>query len=260
MASRTVVEQLDHAIDAIVARGQYAAPDMDASVSALLQVGGELRDLPRADFKARHKADLEEQAFVMAAATVQGLSPTLVNPQPDFLPTLCGKAYGSYPVHRTNFLLSFAAHAAAVAFILTSGMWIVQKQTQSKPHTTAILLATEDIMMPVAPTTGGGGGGGGDHDKLEAVRGKLPNAAMQQLAPPAVVIRNEHPVLPVEPTVVLAPQMKLPLAANMPNIGDPLSHLPAGPPSNGTGGGGGIGSGYGGGIGSGSGPGVGPGR
>jgi len=38
-----------------------------------------------------------------------------------------------------------------------------------------------------------------------------------------------------------------------------LSHLPAGPPSNGTGSGAGIGSGHGGGIGSGEGGGVGPG-
>jgi protein TonB len=46
----------------------------------------------------------------------------------------------------------------------------------------------------------------------------------------------------------------------MPNIGNPLSAVPNGPPSNGTGSGGGIGSGSGGGVGSGSGPGVGPGR
>jgi protein TonB len=39
-----------------------------------------------------------------------------------------------------------------------------------------------------------------------------------------------------------------------------MSHLPSGPPSNGTGAGGGIGSGYGGGVGSGTGPGVGPGE
>lgn len=39
-----------------------------------------------------------------------------------------------------------------------------------------------------------------------------------------------------------------------------MSPLPSGPPSNGTGSGGGIGSGSGGGVGSGQGPGVGPGR
>src|SRR5438105_10555705 len=47
---------------------------------------------------------------------------------------------------------------------------------------------------------------------------------------------------------------------NLPNLGDPMSRLPSGPPSNGTGSGGGIGSGSGGGIGVGTGPGVGEGR
>ncbi len=47
---------------------------------------------------------------------------------------------------------------------------------------------------------------------------------------------------------------------NLPNLGDPMSHLPSGPPSNGTGSGGGIGSGSGGGVGVGTGPGVGEGR
>jgi TonB family protein len=105
-----------------------------------------------------------------------------------------------------------------------------------------------------------GGGGGGDRDKLQAPKGRLPKFAMQQITPPAMVIRNEHPKLAVEPTVVMPPQVKLPLAANMPNLGDPLSKLPSGPPSNGTGHGAGIGSGSGGGVGSGEGGGVGPGR
>jgi periplasmic protein TonB len=47
---------------------------------------------------------------------------------------------------------------------------------------------------------------------------------------------------------------------SLPNLGDPMSKLPSGPPSNGIGSGGGIGSGSGGGVGSGQGPGVGPGR
>jgi TonB family protein len=69
-----------------------------------------------------------------------------------------------------------------------------------------------------------------------------------------VVVRNEAPKLAVDPTVV-APQIQL--ASNAP-LGDPLSKI-LGPPSNGTGSGGGIGSGSGGGVGSGRGPGVGPG-
>jgi TonB family protein len=83
---------------------------------------------------------------------------------------------------------------------------------------------------------------------------------MQQLTPPAMVIRNLHPKLTAEPTVVMPPQVKLPMMASLPNLGDPLSSLPSGPPSNGQGSGAGIGSGHGGGVGSGRGGGVGPGE
>ena len=94
--------------------------------------------------------------------------------------------------------------------------------------------------------------------RLVAPKGKLPKFSMQQITPPAMVIRNDNPKLAVEPTVVVPPQVKLASAAAL-NFGDPKSALPAGPASNGTGMGGGIGSGSGGGIGSGTGPGVGPG-
>jgi periplasmic protein TonB len=103
----------------------------------------------------------------------------------------------------------------------------------------------------------GGGGGGGDRDVLEATKGKAPKFSMQQITPPVVVVRNEHPKLTAEPTVIVPPQVQL-AANNMPNLGDPMAHAIL--PSNGTGSGGGIGSGSGGGVGSGKGPGLGPGE
>ncbi len=104
-----------------------------------------------------------------------------------------------------------------------------------------------------------GGGGGGDRDKVQAPKGRLSKFAMEQITPPAMVIRNNNPKLAVTPTVVVPPQIQM-AQANMPNFGDPKSPVLNGPPSNGTGSGGGIGSGDGGGIGSGTGPGVGAGR
>jgi TonB family protein len=108
-------------------------------------------------------------------------------------------------------------------------------------------------------TLSGGGGGGGDRDKFQAPKGKLPKFDMQPLAPPAVVVRNDHPKLAVDPAIAIPPQVRL-ASNNMPNLGDPLSHIPSGPPSNGTGYGSGIGSGSGGGVGSGEGIGFGPGH
>jgi periplasmic protein TonB len=112
-------------------------------------------------------------------------------------------------------------------------------------------------ILPPSRTKAGGGGGGGDRDKFAASKGTLPRFSLQQLAPPAAVVRNENPKLLVVRTVIVPPEIHLPLPQTGP-LGDPLSSI-VGPPSNGIGSGGGIGSGSGGGVGSGSGPGVGPG-
>lgn len=158
---------------------------------------------------------------------------------------------------------SLMLHAGLIALLIMlslAGRKVVQEI--QKPQETVSLVAPDlSTYLPMskkANDTIGGGGGGGDRDKLQAPKGKLPKLAMEQFTPPVVVIRNEHPKLPVEPTVVIPPTVKLP-SNNMPSLGDPLSKV-SGPPSNGTGSGGGIGSGSGGGVGSGEGPGVGPGR
>jgi TonB family protein len=131
---------------------------------------------------------------------------------------------------------------------------------QAKPKPTVELVAPDlnpPIMKP-AKTEAGGGGGGGDRDKFQAPKGNIPKPAMEQITPPAIVVRNDHPKLAVTPTVVIPPQVKLAMSA--PNLGNPTAPIPSGPPSNGTGSGGGIGSGSGGGVGVGAGPGVGPGH
>jgi periplasmic protein TonB len=73
------------------------------------------------------------------------------------------------------------------------------------------------------------------------------------------VMRNEKPKLAVQPTVVVPPTVRL-AENHMPNLGTASAAvMPAAPPSNGTGSGGGIGSGSGGGVGVGHGPGIGAG-
>jgi len=135
------------------------------------------------------------------------------------------------------------------------------KNTEKPKETVELIAPDLTPQLPMSTKKNditGGGGGGGDRDKLQAPKGKLPKLAMEQITPPAIVVRNDHPKLEVEPTVVVPPLIKL--ASNMPNLGNPMSAVPSGPPSNGTGSGGGIGSGAGGGVGSGIGPGVGPGH
>ncbi len=168
--------------------------------------------------------------------------------------------WGFYNYKKNGALYSSAVHVVILAVII-GGTLLARRVVQHITHAsnvTSLVLPGDIPPLPPSKTKVGGGGGGGDRDKLQASKGKLPKAAMEQFTPPMVVVRNEHPKLAMEPTVVIPPQVHL-ASNNMPNLGDPMSNI-AGPPSNGTGSGGGIGSGSGGGVGSGEGPGVGPGH
>ena len=61
MAKRSMIEQLDEAVQAILAIPKEQLPQADARVAPLLRVAAQLRDLPRESFKARLKADLERK-------------------------------------------------------------------------------------------------------------------------------------------------------------------------------------------------------
>jgi periplasmic protein TonB len=172
--------------------------------------------------------------------------------------------WGDYNYTRKSAVGTTLLHVLVIGgliFVSIAGRDVVNK-IKEPDHVTLINPDLSEI-LPISTKkndTIGGGGGGGDRDKLVAPKGKLPKQSMEQITPPAMVIRNDHPKLAVEPTIVVPPQVKLNMAANMPNLGDPMSKIPSGPPSNGTGSGAGIGAGSGGGVGVGTGPGVGEGR
>src|SRR2546426_4537299 len=165
--------------------------------------------------------------------------------------------WGFYNYKKSGVLGSTVLHIAAIAAIVTITMitrHVVQQIT--KPTEIVTYVPTDNIpTLQPAKTQSGGGGGGGDRDKFQAPKGKLPKFDMQPLTPPAMVVRNDHPKLVAEPAVAVPPQIHIAMN-NLPNLGDPMSRLPSGPPSNGTGSGGGICSGSGGGVGVGTGPGV----
>jgi protein TonB len=172
----------------------------------------------------------------------------------DGLTTLFGSGTSTYGVNHKSFVLSYLINTLAMVLLVYSSYWVATHKEQLKVQINNAVVEVSPYILPPAKTESGGGGGGGDRDKLVASKGALPRQARDQFTPPAVVLRNNDPKLPVEPTVV-APTIQM---ANMKNLGDPLSAVLA-PLSNGTGSGGGIGSGSGGGVGSGRGPGVGPG-
>lgn len=170
--------------------------------------------------------------------------------------------WGQFNNYRSNGLAGSAVvHVIAVALILGGITFGHQAVQQVQKHETVTLIAPspDTYALPVAKKVVAGGGGGGDHDRIEAPKGRLPKTALQQITPPSIVLRNEHPKLAVAPTVVVPPQVHM-AENNMPNLGVPTAApMPSAPPSNGTGSGAGIGSGSGGGVGVGSGAGVGAG-
>jgi periplasmic protein TonB len=256
MASTSFYDQLDGEISEMIAdpnwepaSSEEAQPsETEASLHELLSVAADLRTMPSAEFKAKLRADL-------LGTTKPKLVAEDERQQESILPTLCGEGYDAYPVHRYSFAASAVLHGGALALLLWSGMWVAGHQQEIKQQVVGLVTDVSPYILPPAKQQAGGGGGGGDRDKLEASKGAAPKFAREQITPPAVVLRNDHPQLAVEPTVVVPPDIKLP---TFPTTGDPMAKI-FGPPSNGTGSGGGIGSGGSGGVGSGFGPGIGPG-
>ena len=95
---------------------------------------------------------------------------------------------------------------------------------------TLIAPSPDSYALPVSKKVMSGGGGGGDHDALRAPKGRLPKPAMEQIAAPAIVVRNGAPRLTAGPTVVIPPTVHL--ADNrMPNLGSSTgARMPAAPP------------------------------
>jgi periplasmic protein TonB len=143
--------------------------------------------------------------------------------------------------------------------IIAAILWafVVVKKAVSKNQ----LLTNIDVpqYLPIAPKgpAMGGGGGGGSHDILQAPKGRLPKFEEQPIVPP-MVIKNDHPKLVADPSIMMPKDIQLP-NNNLPNLGDPRTSV-VGPASNGSGSGAGMGTGSGGGIGSGKGNGYGPGE
>jgi TonB family protein len=173
-----------------------------------------------------------------------------------------GGSWGYTQSRKQSAFASFLIHVAAIGGVLTLSL-MPTKPKESKPipeHVTLIAPSKDVYMLPPSIQEAAGGGGGGDLSKIIAPKGRLPKLAMQQITPPAMVVRNENPKLAVEPTVVVPPKVEI-ASSKIPNLGDPAAPvMPRAPASNGTGSGGGIGSGSGGGVGKGTGPGVGEGR
>jgi len=165
--------------------------------------------------------------------------------------------WGDYRYGKISAPASLAIHAVMIALLLVSGRIVVKQGRQLVQQAVALVAPDPGFYVPPADQQMRGGGGGGDRSPEPPSKGRAPRFDWEQFTPPTVIIRNENPKLPMDPTLLGPPQIKLP-EVNIAQYGDPLGKI--GPPSAGPGAGGGIGTGYGGGIGSGRGGGYGPGE
>src|SRR5438093_7284239 len=69
MSKQPLIDQLDQAIDRILANPDVMPPSVDPSLTELLRIAQDLRHQPRPDFKATLKQDLERKASM--STTVQ---------------------------------------------------------------------------------------------------------------------------------------------------------------------------------------------
>ena len=68
MAKQNLSEKLDSIVEAIVGGRRVAPQSGDKTLAALAGIASDLRDLPRADFKTRLRADLERRAAMASTA------------------------------------------------------------------------------------------------------------------------------------------------------------------------------------------------
>jgi protein TonB len=164
--------------------------------------------------------------------------------------------WGDYRYGRISAPLSLALHGALLALLVASTPLLMQQSR--RVYRDVFPMTVSLVVPPLPPAAAKPSGGGGDRSPEPASFGRAPRFAAEQFTPPTVIIRNQNPKLPMDPTLIGPPDLQLP-QPQVPQFGDPTGVV-GGPPSSGPGSGGGIGSGSGGGVGPGRGPGLGPGE
>jgi hypothetical protein len=117
---------------------------------------------------------------------------------------LSGENDGLYRTRREAFVLSLLGQAAILGLLIYLTSCLIRSTPEIASH------LPKFNQLPLV-FSGHNGGGGGNHDLLPASGGNLAKASLApQLAPPTVILRKEPPKLPVEETVRVAPDIRLP--------------------------------------------------
>src|SRR5579872_5930209 len=114
--------------------------------------------------------------------------------------------WGTYNNTKTATTISIMVHIALIAGIIAMSMIGVRVVQEVKKDSVTLIAPDVSVYMPVTPKKEpamGGGGGGGERSKIEAPKGKLPKIAKLQIVPPTMILRNDHPKLTAEPSIVV---------------------------------------------------------
>jgi len=153
-------------------------------------------------------------------------------------------------------VISIGIHAGLMVLLIVPFFRMLPPSAEAKNKLDVTPLDISPYMakLPAGEKKAGGGGGANDHSLAPVNKGKLPKFKMTQFTPPQVKPPNIDPKLPMDPSLLGPPDLKV-ANANLPTFGDPLANGVS--DSLGHGSGTGIGSGTGGGLGPGEGGGTG---
>jgi PhnB protein len=129
MAKGKLIEQLDDAVEAMMAKPDAPIAASDPRLAAILRIAGELRDLPRADFRDRLKSELVVQSQELQGAappspaagkpllTYEDIEERLkqLEEQPDFVVHDVRAALSDLPNMSMRFLDSMNDHVLVVS-------------------------------------------------------------------------------------------------------------------------------------------------
>jgi PhnB protein len=101
MPERALVEQLDQAIERVLA-GTEAAAGAGGELAALTEIAGALRDLPSEDFKNRLKTELQRRAAMMTSTGFRTITPFLIHAQAPELVDFLKKTFGAVELKRNT--------------------------------------------------------------------------------------------------------------------------------------------------------------
>jgi TonB family protein len=154
--------------------------------------------------------------------------------------------------------ISIGLHVALIALLVFPlfAHFSAPTEAKNKVDMTPLDISPYMAKLPAGAKKAGGGGGGGDRSVIPPTKGHPPKFKWTQFTPPVANIQNPKPKLPMDPSLLGPPELKI--TSNLNTMGDPFAKAVTS--SGGSGNGGGIGTGSTGGVGSGTGGGLGPGE